>query len=189
MKSFSTYIAESTDKEYAQFLKDYALIHSYFDGYSMQIDELEDYVYSGKIKHVQAFFKKFEKPLARMVEFANKDHAGRWKIECKDANKLANKYGVCKERYAKYAEVYQKVLGLVSKGDKQDDAINALVKTGASIRYYDLEQGKLTVPFFSDISKDDILAQIDRYKGMVQIAGAMDLHIIFANGRVKKVYF
>jgi phosphatidate phosphatase PAH1 len=190
MKSFSTYIAESADKDYTAFLKSMSLVDVVVDRTTFHIDELDDMIYAGKpIDKIMGFFKKFDKPCETMEAFAKADHAGRWKIECQQALKKADKYKEAKKRYFLYAKTFAEVFGAISKGQKQDDAIASLIKLNSKLKCYDLDQGKHTVSFFTKFNEKDILDQIERYKGLVKISGVADLYIQFDNGRVKNFYF
>lgn len=187
MKSFSTYIAESADRDYTKFLKNCSILDYVVDRTSLYIDDLEDLVYTGK--PLDKFFKKYDKVAMEAKEFATKDHAGRWKIECGQANKKVAKYVMIKERYKSYADCFAKVLACIKKGDPQAEAIKKLVDLGKKHKYYDLEKGQYTVKFFDDINEKDILRQIDSYKGIVKLNGPIDFYVIFEKGKVKKFYF
>lgn len=190
MKTFSEYIYESSDKEYSEFLKNCAIVSGLTDTTSYYIDDLEDMIYANKpIDKVMGYFKKYDKPCAEMEAFAKSDKAGRWKVESESALKSADRYRKLKERYFQKAKNVAQVFSCIKQGDKQDEAIAKLVKLGSTLKYYDIEQGKFTIPFFDSVSRNDILSQIDRYKGMVRLNGPMDFNILFQNGRVKKFYF
>ena len=187
MKSFSTYLAESADREYTKFLSDMSAVQYVTDRTSLYIDEVDDLIYAGK--PIGKFFAKMDKHVANMVAFAKKDHAGRWQIECKQALKMADRYEMIKGRYMMYSKNLMDVLSCISKGDSQEEAVKKLVAFAKKHKYYNMETGKFSGPFFDDVNEKDILRQIDTYKGMVKLNGGVNFNIIFANGKVKNFYF
>lgn len=190
MISFSKYLAESLDKEYSKYLKNFAILNSLVDRTSLYLDDVDDMIYAGKpIDKIMGFFKKYDKPAADVEEFALKDKAGKWKIESQDGLKAVERFKRLKERYFQRAKNFAEVFSCIKVGDKQDEAIAKLVKLGSKLKYYDMEQGKYTVNFFDNVNEKDILFQIDKYKGMVKLNGPVDFNIVFGNGKVKKFYF
>lgn len=190
MKSFAQYISESSDREYTKFLQDFTAVQFLTDRTTLYIDEIDDLIYEGKpVDKIMAPFKKLDPVVARLEAFAKKDKGGKWQIECDQALTFVEKFNVLKKRYYLRAKNFQDVFNAIKVGQKQDDAIEALVKLGSKLKYYDLEQGRYTIKFFDDINKNDILSQIDHYKGFVKLNGAADFNIQFENGKVKKFYF
>lgn len=187
MKSFSSFLAESADRDYTKFLNDCSVLDYVVDRTSFYIEEVDDLVYAGK--PIDKFFKKYDKVASDVEKFASADHAGRWKIECEQALRKVKKYDVIKTRYKSYAECFDVVLKCLKKGDSQEDAIKKLTALGKKHKYYDLEKGMHTVKFFDDINEKDVLRQIDSYKGIVKLNGPMDFYVIFEKGKVKKFYF
>ena len=190
MKSFAQYISESDDREYTAFLKDFTTVQFLTDRTTWYIDEIDDLIYEGKsVDKVMSVFKKLDSTVARLEAFAKKDKGGKWQIECDQALKFVARFNELKKRYFLRAKNFQEVFNVIKVGQSQDDAIEALIKLGSKLKFYDIERAKYTVKFFDDINRNDILAQIDRYKGFVKLNGPADFNIQFENGKVKKFYF
>ena len=187
MNTFSQYLAESVDTEYSKFLKNLAKIESLTDTRYGYVDELEDKIVDGK--PLDPVFRKYDPVAAALFAYANKDKAGRYEVESKQALATLKKYTEVKSRYQEKAKCYNAALNCVSKGDKQEDAVKKLVAAAKKLKYFDIEKGMYTVDFFDRTTAKDILHQIDHYKGVVKLNGAMDLYVIFEKGKVKKVYF
>ena len=187
MNTFTQYLAESVDTEYSKFLKNLAKIEYLTDRTYGYVEELEDRIVDGK--PLDSVFRKFDPVAAAVFAYANKDKAGRYEIESKQALETLKKYTELKSRYQEKAKCFTAALNCVAKGDKQEDAVKKLVAATKKLKYFDIKKGTYTVNFFDQVTAKDILHQIDHFKGLVQIHGAMDLNVVFENGKVRKVYF
>lgn len=187
MNTFTQYLAESVDTEYSKFLKNLAKIEYLTDRTYGYVEELEDRIVDGK--PLDPVFRKFDPVAAAVFAYASKDKAGRYEIESKQALETLKKYTELKSRYQEKAKCFTAALNCVAKGDKQEDAVKKLVAATKKLKYFDIKKGTYTVNFFDSVTAKDILHQIDHFKGLVQIHGAMDLNVVFENGKVRKVYF
>lgn len=186
MNTFSQYLAEAVDAEYSKFLKNLSKVEELTDRYGY-IEELEEKIMDGK--PLDPFFRKYDPVVAAVFSYANNDKAGRYEAESKQALQAVKKYTELKSLYQEKAKCFNAVVGCVSKGDKQEDAVKKLVAAAKKLKFFDIEKKTYTVDFFDKVTAKDILQQIERYKGLVKLNGAVPLNVAFENGKVKKVYF
>lgn len=103
--------------------------------------------------------------------------------------KLVRKYNLLYDAYLSKEKEIQTILTCVRIGEKQETAIKKISKMTKTLKYFNLEQMKVTTNYFDPMSEKDILKEIEDFNGQVKLRGAMDFYIEFKNGKVFKTYF
>ena len=136
-------------------------------------------IYKGKQNAVKDFFAKYDKEY-KIIKLANID------------TELVKQYEDLRSGYGEFEKNIQFILNCVKIGESQEVAIKKLVKMTETVKYFDLGQLKLLKAlYFYSITEEDILAQINKFDGYVEIFPRFSynasLHVEFTAGKVVNV--
>lgn len=94
---------------------------------------------------------------------------------------------VC-DAYETNNKAIQSILNVVKKGEPVKSAVKKISKMTKTVEEYDIETLKKR-KFFDEYSEEDILDQIEKHDGIVELYGAIDTYIKFEDGKVVDIYY
>lgn len=83
----------------------------------------------------------------------------------------------------------QSIINCVKIGEKQGTAIKKISKMTKTLKYFNIETLRYTTEYFDPMSEEEILEEIEKFRGQVKLRGAMDFYVELKNGKVVKKYF
>ena len=141
--------------------------------YSDWLDIIDD-INKGKCKD-ESYFKNTDKALKEIEPLIKKYPYGT-SYSVSEFNSLKSDYEKAKEGFV----IDAKFANIVKKGEKQDQAIKKLAKAS---------QNKLFQKRFDPVTEEEILYEIEKFKGNVKLRGANDLYVQFKDGKVESCYY
>ena len=141
-----------------------------YNSWSRMIDAINN----GKFKD-ESYFKDADKAL-KDAEAVIKKYPYGTSYSVSEFNLMKSDYEKAKEDYV----IDARFANIVKKGEKQEQAIQKLVKAS---------QNKLFQKRFDPVTEEEILYEIEKFKGTVKLRGANDLYVQFKNGKVESCYY
>ena len=178
MKSFSEFLEEREVSTSSKAKKAMMKVQEFLDGFGR--DNHNDYLLDDIADGVRGCVDKVFAQVEDDIEVLIKEKA---------FPQLVNRYNLLHDAYLAKEKEYQTILSCVKVGEKQETAVKKLSKMSKTLKYFNLEDMKVTTHYFDPMSEDEILKEISEFNGQVKMRGAMDFFVEFRNGKVFKTYY